>query len=61
MGEENTFIGDCNDIIVEGPGSDRDFGLLDEEGALRIKPVRPRNGFRRLDMLARGKGPPDLP
>ena len=56
MGEKKAFIRHCDHIIVEGPSRNRDFGLLDEEGVRRIKLVRPRNGFRRLEMLARGEG-----
>ena len=56
MGEQHPFIGDRDDIIVEGASSNRLFRLLDEKGASWIEAVQSGDGAARFDMLARRIG-----
>ena len=54
--EQDMLVGDRDDVVVEGAGGDRRFGLADEQGARRIEPVQPRDRAAGLAMLADGKG-----
>ena len=45
MREQHAFIGDSNDVIVEGARGNRFFGLLSKDNALVIEPVQACNGF----------------
>ena len=53
--EQHPLVGDRNHVVVEGAGGDRLLRLLGKDHPVGVEAVPPRNGARRLEVLARGK------